>query len=364
MVTHTRRALPAAQIRAEPGHAADGLFSTKNFRMRNGEVLPEATIAYETYGKLAPDGRNGVLITHGFTNSHHAVSRHDPRRPHVGWWDGLIGPGKAIDTNRYFVVSSNMLGSSYGSTNPASIDPRTGKPYGPGFPEISIVDILTAQKKLLDALGVKHLVAVAGRSYGGFQAFAWGVTFPDFMNGLVIANSAPRRGGGEKAVQDLIARFTADPNWNGGWYYENGGIVATMTALRLETLKRYGIEAELAHRYPDPATRETALRELAGEWARVFDANGMIALLRAAVRFDAEKDFHKIKARLLYTLVSTDRLYPPAIAADVMAKLKAAGVDATYFLLDSPYGHDATTPDAAKFAPTLRAFIERVAAGN
>lgn len=340
----------------------DNVFKIERLPLTCGDELTEVRIAYETYGKLAPSGRNAILVTHGFTNSHHAAGRYDPCSPQVGWWDGLIGAGKAIDTDRFFVVSSNMLGSSYGSTNPASINPTTGKPYGPAFPEISLVDILTAQKMLLDALGVKHLVAVAGRSYGGFQAFAWGVTYPEFMSGLVIANSAPKRTGGEKAVQDLIARFAADRNWNGGWYYDNGGIVPTMTALRMETLQRYGMDAALAREYSDPETRAAIMRKQAENWAKVFDANGMIALLRAAVRFDAEKDFAKIKAKVLYTLVSTDLLYPPAIAPDVMEKLRSAGVDASYYLLDSPYGHDATTPHAAKFAPTLKAFIDRVAA--
>ena len=171
------------------------------------------TIAYETYGQLAPDGRNAILITHGFTNSHHAAGRYDETDPSPGWWDGVIGPGKAIDTNRLYVVSSNMLGSSYGSTNPASVNPATGIPYGPDFPELAVEDIVGAQKALVDALGISHLVAVAGRSYGGFQAFAWGYLFPTFMNGLVVVSSGPRSSQNAHAEQDLLARLAADPNW-------------------------------------------------------------------------------------------------------------------------------------------------------
>lgn len=333
-----------------------GVFRASGFQLACGATLAQIEIAYETYGELSPDGRNAVLITHGFTNHHHAAGELEDGTH--GWWDGLIGPGKAIDTDRHFVVSSNMLCSSYGSTNPGSIDPRTGEPYGPDFPEISLPDILSAQKQLLSSLGVTHLVAVAGRSYGGFQAFAWGVTYPDFMDALVIANSAPRRTGGDKAWRDLEARFARDPDWNGGWYYGTGGIVSTLTALRVETLERYGLDAVLAKTYRDPADRKRVIRDAAEKWARRFDANGMIALLRAAVRFDAEKDFDRIRAKVLYTLTSTDLLYPPQIADGVMEKLRAAGVDARYFLLESPYGHDATTPDAARFAPVLRAFIE------
>ena len=332
-------------------------FSTANFRLRSGAVLLEVTIAYETYGCIAPDGRNAILITHGYTNNQHAAGRYDKADPKPGWWDGIIGPGKAIDTNRFYVVSSNMLGSSYGSTNPSSPHPATGKPYGPDFPEISIEDIVTAQKALVDALGIRHLVAVAGRSYGGFQVFAWGYLYPEFVGRLVVVSSGPRSSQTPRAERELLARFAADPNWNGGWYYDHGGIVPTMTALRIETLQRYGVEAELAKEYREPAAREAALHKLAAGWGRNFDANGMLRLLRAQLRFDAEPHFDRIRAKVLYVLVNSDGLYPPALAPGVMAKLHAAGVAATYFMLDSPYGHDATTPDAAKWAPTLTGFL-------
>src|ERR1700759_24489 len=159
-----------------------------------------------------------------------------------GSWNGLVGPGKAIDTDRLFVVSSNMLGSSYGSTHPAAQKPAPGKPYGPDFPEISLVDIVNAQKALLDSLGVKHLVAVAGPSFGGYQVFQWGCTYPGFMDGLVPVVSAPKGSGGEASVKALIDTLAKDPNWNGGWYYDNGGIGEILTAMRVATLKRYGIE--------------------------------------------------------------------------------------------------------------------------
>src|SRR5262245_61448112 len=154
------------------------MFTTKDFTLESGATLPELTLAYDTYGTLARDGRNANLITHGFTSHHHAAGGHAGQ---PGFWSGLIGPGKTVDTDRYFVVSSNMIGSSYGSTAPRTIDPATGRPYGPGFPAITLRDIVTAQKALLDSLDVRHLVAVAGPSFGGYQAFQWAVTFPDFM---------------------------------------------------------------------------------------------------------------------------------------------------------------------------------------
>jgi len=178
-------------------------FTTGGFTLESGRILPELTLAFETYGRRAPDGRNAILVTHGFTSSHHAAGTYLPTDPVAGWWNGLIGPGKAIDTDRFFVVSSNMLGSSYGSTAPASINPATGKRWGPDFPDITLGDIVGAQKLLLDALGVRRLVLVAGPSFGGYQAFQWAVSYPDFVSGIVPVVSAPKGSGGEAAVQAL-----------------------------------------------------------------------------------------------------------------------------------------------------------------
>ncbi|MBI3325865.1 MAG: alpha/beta fold hydrolase, partial [Nitrospinae bacterium] len=192
----------------------------ENFRLESGQILPEVTLAYETYGQLASDGRNAILIAHGYTSNHHAAGRYSVTDARPGWWDRLIGPGKAIDTTRFFVVSSNMLGSCYGSTGPASLNPATGKPYGPQFPDITMPDIVTAQRDLLTHLGVSHLVAVGGPSMGGRQAFQWAVTFPDFMDGIVAVASSPKGLGKDTAVADLLQRLAGDPNWYGGWYYD------------------------------------------------------------------------------------------------------------------------------------------------
>ena len=163
---------------ADQGRVENQFFTIRDFALTNGTVMPEVKIAYETYGTLAPNGRNAVLITHGYTSTHHAAGRNPANGDNPGWWDGLIGPGKAIDTDKLFVVSSNALGSSAGSTNGASLNPATGKPYGSGFPAITMRDIVAAQKSLLDGIGVKHLVAVAGPSYGGFLGFQWSVSYP------------------------------------------------------------------------------------------------------------------------------------------------------------------------------------------
>jgi homoserine O-acetyltransferase/O-succinyltransferase len=334
-------------------------FTSGNFRLVSGETLPELKLAYETYGALAPDGRNGFLLTHGYTSSQHAAGRSISAE--AGWWDGLIGPGRTIDTNRYFVVCSNMLGSSFGSTAPASINPRTGKPYGPDFPAITVADIVNAQHLLLVALGVKHLAAVAGPSYGGYQSFQWGVAYPGEMDGIVAVVTAPKTMNGDQMVADMRERFSAAAGWNGGRYYGTGAMREFMTEMRVATLKRYGVEADLAEQYPEATARAAAMRRMAEDWAKVFDPNSMIALAQARAHFDAEKDFAKIRAKVLYVLCRTDLVFPTTLAPSVMEKLKQAGVDATYFELDSEKGHLASGLDWAKWAPALRSFLERLA---
>jgi homoserine O-acetyltransferase len=333
-------------------------FTARDFALEGGGVLPVLTLAYETYGRLAADGANAILVTHGFTSSHHAAGRYAPADPQTGWWDALIGPGKAIDTDRHLVVCSNMLGSSYGSTAPRSVDPATGRPYGPDFPDITLRDIVGAQKRLLEALGVRRLVAVAGPSFGGYQAFQWGVTYPDFVRGIVPVVTAPKGSGGQAAVDALVTRFAGDPGWNGGWHYDRGGIPATMLALRLETLERYGAPEVVARTVADPAARRARLQEMAETWAREFDPNSMIALRKAAVRFDAERDFARLRAKVLYVLSRSDRLFPPSLAPGVMDRLAKAGVPARYVELDTTLGHMASGPEWAMWAPALREFLD------
>jgi homoserine O-acetyltransferase len=342
---------------ADLGTVEDRSFSISNFRLQNGNVMPTAKIVYETYGRLATDGTNAVLITHGYTSSHHAAGRNPANGNLPGWWDGLIGPGKAIDTDKAFVVSSNMLGSSFGSTNGASIDPRTGQPYGPDFPAISLRDIVEAEKALLDELGVRHLVAIAGPSYGGYQAFQWAVAYPDFMDAIVPVVTAPKAQNAEHGLAELKNRLAADPGWNGGRYYDRGGAKTVLTELRVEMLKRNGIEAALAHRFPDREAREAEIRKQAVDWAQRWDTNSLVILRRGTIGYDTVKDFAKTKAKVLYVLCRTDRLFPPSIAPGVMQALAAAGVEARYFEIDSNLGHSASGPEHAKWSPVLRDFL-------
>ena len=322
--------------------------------LKRGGTLKDAALAYVTYGRLAADGRNAILVTHGYTSSHLFVD--GGAAASEGAWSGLVGPGQAIDTDRYFVVSSNMLGSAFGSTAPRSPNPATGRPYGPDFPDITVADIVGAQRRLLDRLGVRELVAVVGPSYGGFQAFTWGIEYPGFMRGLVPVMTGLKRP--PQADPDAtLKRLAADPNWNGGHYYDAGGILTTMTALREDTLRGYGIEEELIGRFPERAARDAEIRRQARAWAEAFDGHSLLALGRALDSYDVTPDLSKIKARVLFVLSRTDKLFPPSIASGVIAALKAAGVDARYEEIDSDFGHLASGADAAKWAPALKAFL-------
>src|SRR5262249_26482016 len=188
-------------------------------------------------------------------------------------------------------------------------DPKTGKPYGPDFPRIAVSDIVSAQKLLLDALGVTHLVAVVGPSYGGFQAFQWAVQYPEHMNGIVAAVTSPKAPGGPERTRALIEQLSADPNWNGGWYYDRGGIPTVLTRLRVATLKSYGLDAQLAEKFPDPTAREAEIAKVAEPWARAFDGNSMVVLRRALEEFDTTPQLTKIRAKVLYVLSRTDTLF-------------------------------------------------------
>jgi homoserine O-acetyltransferase len=334
------------------------VFSARDFQLASGRILPELRIAYETYGRLDPDRRNAVLLTHGYTSSHHMVGREWSTMAE-GLWTTLVGPGRAVDTDRLFVVSSNMLGSSYGSTGPAHRDPATGQPYGPDFPDISFVDIVTAQRALLHHLGIGHVIAVIGPSYGGFQAFQWAVAFPDFVDGIVPVTADYKSSGGA-GLAALLTELEADPSWSHGRFNDASGVLETLTRIRVRTLISYGMREHLAADFPDPAARQAEIARAARSWASEFDANSLIVLGRAGARFDVEAELTRIQARVLYVLSRTDQLFPPALAPSVMARLRAAGVRAEYVEIDSALGHAAPGLDGARWAPKLAAFMAQL----
>ena len=344
------------------------LFTARDFPLESGQSLPALELAYETYGTLSPTGDNAILVVHGYTSSHHAAGRNAAGKGgrgvaegSIGWFDGLIGPGKAVDTNRTFVVSVNALGSAHGSTGPSSPDPRTGKPYGPTFPDISMRDIVAAQKLLVDSLGLKRLVAVIGPSMGGFQSFQWAASYPGFMKAIVPSVTAPRSPAGQDRLAALQKRLASDPNWNDGWYYDNGGIAATLEEIRFETLMAYGQNEILAETIADPAARKAAIRANAKAWAQVYDGHSLVVLRKAIGTVDITDDYAKLKGtKVLYVQSPSDKLFDIALCPGYASDMRRAGIDVTYVELPSHKGHMASHADAPLWAPILRAFLDRL----
>lgn len=340
----------------------DQLYLTTDFALQSGETLAQMQIAYVTLGELNADGTNAILLTHGFTSSHR-LAKKSVHEASEGGWNLLVGPGKPIDTNHYFVISSNMLGSSYGSSGPGSLDPATGKPYGPTFPVLTMSDIVAAQRAMLDHLNVRHLQAVIGASFGGFQAFQWAIDYPDFMDGIVCAMSSLWHADDGETVDSLMAYLARDPHWNGGDYYSNGGIQTTLREYRIDTLRKYGRARSLQKAGLDPQQIEHELEQLAIPWARQFDANALITLLRAAHTMHLAEQAGRIKAKVLYLLSTTDQVFPCALAPQVMDVLEAAGVPATYHELVSEKGHSASHEDAHLWASVLKDFLHDIQPG-
>jgi homoserine O-acetyltransferase/O-succinyltransferase len=328
-------------------------FSARDFRLENGQVLPTLELAYETYGTLDAAKDNAILVVHGYTSSHHAAGKNAPGKQGrgvadgaVGWFDGLIGPGKAIDTDRHFVVSVNALGSAHGSSGANCIDPRTGKVYGPTFPHITLRDMVESQKLLVDSLGLKSLVAVVGPSMGGFQSFQWAASYPGFMKGIAASVTAPRAPSRAGGLEALEKRLASDPNWNGGWYYENEGIAGTLEQIRYETLLNYG-------------QTEAEAKVAAKSWAKIYDGHSLVTLRRAIDGFDVTGQYDQLKqAKVLYVISKTDKLFDLTACAGHALDMRKAGVDLTYVEMPSEKGHMASHADAAMWAPILAAFIE------
>jgi homoserine O-acetyltransferase len=322
--------------------------------LASGAVLAAPVTAYRCMGKLDADGANAVLVLHGYTTGPTML---DPdANVAEGSWSELVGPGKPVDTERYFVVCPNMLGSCYGSTGPASIDPTTGRPYGTAFPALTVADIVAAQKQLLDALGVKRLAAVTGPSFGAYQSFQWAVDHPGMIDRVIPAVGAPWHPGAPGTAQAILAALSAAPGWQAWTDGQRDAMFDTLLAMRTDTLTKYGVDVELAERFPDPALRAAEVERLAREWAGSFDPMSLVVLMRAAETFDLRGRLDKIQAPVLYVLSRTDPMFSPALARDVEA-LPATRAW-SYLELDSEKGHFASGADAALWAEALRRFMQ------
>ena len=326
-------------------------------RLSSGTELPALDVAYATFGELAPDGRNAVLVTHGYTSGpsmlvpgHHVAESS---------WAPLLGPGRPLDTDRFFIVCSNMLGSSFGTTGPNTTNPATGRPWGPDFPAITLEDIVAVQHRLLQQLGVRHLRAVVGPSYGGWQALQWALSFPDMVDavGSLVSGLTHPKG---LSAESTRQRFADHPAWNGGWHYGDPRMKEMLMELRLQTLRSYGLERLFEARIADPAQRQAAMDQACRQWAERFDPNSMVTLAAAAERFDVRDRLSEIRARLLFMVCTTDAIFPPDPV--VRALLDAVPAPLRYRELDSPYGHMASGVEWPRLEDDLRWLLDPPAA--
>jgi len=371
-----------------------------------GRELSGVRIAYETYGTLSPARDNVILVCHALSGDAHAAGVSTTRSAAstrdgfgaedrdgaaggaLGWWDGMIGPGKAFDTDRFFVVSTNLLGGCQGTTGPSSLDPATGRPYGPDFPVITVADMVRAERAFLDALGIERLAAVAGGSLGGMQALEWAVRHPDQVDSIVVIASthalAPQGVAWNAIARESIMR---DPDWQGGRYYGTGrrpdagmgvarmvGHVTYLSAaaLRDKFGRRLQFADDIRHTLTEPEFEvESYLRHQANSFVKRFDANTYLVMSRALTYFDLARQYgdgslaralETVAARTLLITFSSDWLYPPQASHELHDALCALGKPSELHLIEAPYGHDCFLLEEARQIPVVRRFLHGNAA--
>ena len=372
-------------------------------RLDCGRDLHPIRVAYETYGTLAPSRDNVILVCHALSGDAHAAGfsrapttestrdgfradeRDGGKSRGLGWWDGMIGPGKAFDTDRYFVVSSNLLGGCKGTTGPSSIDPATGKPYGSDFPVVTVADMVRVERALLAELGITRVAAVAGGSLGGMQALEWAVQFGKDV-GAIIPIASTHALHPQGVAWNAIARsaITADPDWQGGHYYGTGRapnagmgvarMVGHITYLSSMSLKdKFGRRLQFADdiRYTltEPEFEvESYLRYQADAFVKRFDANTYLYTSRALSYFDLARQYGggslapalaNVSARTLLIAFSSDWLYPPSGSEELAAALQSLGKDVDLHIIEAPYGHDCFLLEEARQTPMIQAFLAR-----
>ncbi len=368
-----------------------GVVKTEYFRfalppdeltLENREKLGPITVAYETYGELNDQGSNAILILHALSGDAHAAGFHEgDDKP--GWWDDMIGPGRAFDTNKYFIICSNVLGGCRGTTGPSSINPKTGREYGLEFPVVGIPDMVKVQKHLIDHLKIKQLLSVAGGSMGGMQALEWLTAYPDKLRSAIVIATATKHSPQQIAFHEVGRQaIMADPHWRNGRYY--GGLppakglsVARMIGhitymSEISMADKFGRRApgdgkdEKPHKFSTGSEVEDYLYNRGNHFVKRFDANSYLYITRAIDSFDVSRgkklheSFKGIKAKVLVLAFKSDWLYPASQSLEIVRACKLAGIDTTYCEIDSTYGHDAFLLEVEEETHLVKYFLQRV----
>lgn len=345
---------------------------------QSGFTFDQVTVSYQTLGKLSARRDNAILVCHALSGTAHVAGLHpDTGRP--GWWDFHVGPGKAIDTDKFFVIASNVLGGCDGTTGPSSPQPETGKPYGMNFPAVTVRDMVTVQEKLLDHLGIKQLFAVIGGSMGGMQALAWAVHVPERLRVCVPIATCTAHSAMQIAFNEIGRRaIITDPNWNDGNYTadrrpKHGLAVARMVG-HVTYLSEYAMTRKFGRNLQPPVNAEAAeaamftiesyLQHQGQSFVNRFDPNSYLYLTKALDQFDLfagrppEEVLRQVKAHFLVVSFESDWLYPPAQSKELVRVLKRARVAATYINLETLYGHDSFLIENPEFANVVRHYLE------
>ncbi|MDP2743268.1 MAG: homoserine O-acetyltransferase [Hydrogenophaga sp.] len=371
---------------------------TEPLPLQSGAVLPAYELVYETYGVLNADRSNAVLVCHALNASHHVAGWHadasgQPLARSEGWWNNMIGPGKPVDTDRYFVVSVNNLGSCFGSTGPTHTNPATGQPWGADFPVVTVEDWVQAQARLLDALGIETLAAVMGGSLGGMQTLSWTLQYPERVRHAVVVASAPNLTAENIAFNEVARRaIVTDPDFHGGHYLREGTLprrglriarmIGHITYLSDDVMnEKFGRSlrpaddddpaavAELAYRYSTQEVEfqiESYLRYQGDKFSEYFDANTYLLITRALDYFDPARAFDgnlsaalaRARAQFLLISFTTDWRFSPARSREMVKALLENRREVSYCEIDAPHGHDAFLLDDARYHQAVRAYFE------
>jgi homoserine O-acetyltransferase len=356
-------------------------------RLSSGQVLPSYTLAVQTYGTLNAERSNAVLICHALNASHHVagVSADDPSE--IGWWDNMVGPGKPVDTEKFFVIGVNNLGSCFGSTGPASIRAETGKPWGAAFPVLTVEDWVSAQARLADRFGIERFAAVMGGSLGGMQALSWAITCPQRVAHCVVIASTPKLSAQNIGFNEVARRaIITDPEFHGGDYYAHGVVPKRgLSVARMIGHITYLSDDDMAEKFgrtrreplADGAYRfgydvefevESYLRYQGEKFSKYFDANTYLIITRALDYFDPArqtggdlaKAFAPAQSSFLLVSFTTDWRFPPARSREIVQALLNNEASVSYAEIDAPHGHDAFLLTDSRYHAVVKAYFERI----
>jgi len=350
---------------------------------RSGAVLPRYELVYETYGRLNADKSNAILICHALSGHHHVAGHYADDKENIGWWDNMIGPGKPINTNKFFVIGLNNLGGCHGSTGPSSIDPETGQPYGANFPVITVEDWVESQARLADLLGIRQFAAVVGGSLGGMQALQWSLTFPERVRHVLAIAAAPHLTAQNIAFNDVArSAILTDPDFHGGNFYRHN--VVPTRGLRLARMlghitylsddamaDKFGRElrdGKFNYNYGIEFEIESYLRYQGDKFAAYFDANTYLLMTKALDYFDPAHEFGgdlnrafaRAKADFLVISFTTDWRFSPERAREIVRPLLHNRRNVSYAEITSTHGHDSFLMEHPHYFDVVRAYLDNV----